>query len=107
MLRALAHIAMRAWQGYNSANPPCDVIGWAQTETGRAWTTALENDLETVGPVPHLNGLDERSDHFYSLWYLWYLDKEAMERELGNPYTFAPNRCQYLENIFGQLPPRQ
>ena len=107
MLRVLARTAMQAWQGHNSPNPPCDTIGWTQTEIGQAWVVALEKDLETVGPAPNLNGLDEQLEHFYSLWYLWYLDKEGMEKEVGNPYTFGPNRCRYLETIFGAFPPKQ
>ena len=108
MVRVLAHELMHAWQHRNSNNPPCGLIqGYVSSEEGRAWTAALERDLDTEnggpGPVPGFDGEDwskdmwENQAEFYRRWY-WGEEPARLCR-------LAPNRCRYLEDRFGQ-PPR-
>ena len=115
MVATLVHEAMHAWQGRQSTNPPCDTTRWAQSESGRAWIAATEQDLKEHGPIPGFDdsvyGLSgmllsdiplENQAMFYAVWYTGTNRRTPVTT--AEFHRLSPNRTRYLEDRFGPSP---
>ena len=116
MVRILAHEAMHAWQGRHSMNPPCDLHnGYTQSEEGKAWAEAWEQDIAENGNFSGIDGefwadtILENQAEIYSYWWLWGhtpLLEGNNESRMQELCQVAPRRCRYMADRFGSPPPR-
>ena len=111
MVKILAHEAMHAWQVSRSTNPPC--YGDPQSEAGKAWAEAWEQDIAENGNFSGIDGVPgysttlENQAEFYAYWWLRGhspLLVENKESELQQLCQIAPRRCRYLADRFGPPP---
>ena len=123
MLNTLIHELAHAWQGQESTNPPCDIIGgWPPSLSGQAWIEAIRKDLDPEtgpGPIPGFDDdiYDEKTGKTLSEiphenqaalladWYMgttWGRNPGSVTK--ADFYKKAPHRSRELEGNVG--PPR-